>query len=281
MLFIYLFIYLQTTYDSAPGIGGNHYGSVSYSGNVTPPSTMVDIGVFSTSFSLPLHEFQSDVTYTNEEMTSEHFASGYDSTQSSLAGYQGSTEQSQPPVYTDAAYNFEGNFTPLQQREGSKPTAYGVYDHHSNLTHEKFAGSTSVPPYDETYQSLAGNDAEFYQSRFLDSQKTFMKQAYGDNQDFFSQGHVGFTDLDHKQTLYHPGYDAANQYGAETPAYHAFPTPFYGSQSVSCANTNFTFSNRPVPTSYRGDITIPMSGQHLQRRTSLTIPTPPTNDRYA
>ncbi|XP_041374896.1 nuclear receptor subfamily 4 group A member 2-like [Gigantopelta aegis] len=277
--FVFQNVFLQTTYDAASGIGGNHYGSVSYSGNVTPPSTMVDIGVLSTSFSLPLHEFQSDVTYTNEEMTSEPFASGYDSSQSSLAGYQGTTEQTQPAaVYSDAAYNFEGNFTPLQQREATKQSAYNMYDHHTNLPHEKFGGATSVPPYEEAYQSLTGNDAEFYQSRFLESQKTFMKQSYSDNQDLFPQGHVGFSDLEHKQALYHAGYDSVSQYGAETHAYPAFPTPFYGSQNVSCANTNFTFSNRPVPTSYRGDISIEMSGQHLQRRPSLTIPTPPTTD---
>ncbi|XP_067685643.1 probable nuclear hormone receptor HR38 isoform X1 [Haliotis asinina] len=270
-----LLLQSQSNYDSSPGMGGSHFGGVTYSGSVTPPTTMADIGVFSASFSLPLHDFQSDPVYANEDISTETFAPGFEGSQSSLVGYQSDDHTPQSTSTYPSTYSFEGNFA-LQQRDTTKPSTYSLYSEHSSLAHEKY-GTASVP-YEEGFQAFGGSDTEYYQQRFLENQKPFMKQSYTDSTDIFTQSHMNFSELDHKQALYHTGYDGTSPYSTETPAYPAFSSPFYGSQGVTRTNSNFTFSSRTVPNTYRGDISIQMSGQLLQRRPSLTIPTPPITD---
>ncbi|KAK6166599.1 hypothetical protein SNE40_023252 [Patella caerulea] len=263
-----LLLQSQTNYESAPGMGGNHYGA--YTGNITPPTTMADIGVFSASFSVPIPDFQADQSFANEDI-SENYASGYESSQSSLTSFQ-ATEHAQSQAFHEP-YSFEGSFA-LQQREPSKQS-YNLYQDHTNLGHEKYG--TPVTSYDDAFQAFTPSETEFFQHRFLDNQKSYLKQPYSENQELFTQTHLGFTDMDNKQSLYH-AYDNPSHYSSENPTFPGFATPYYGNQSVSCANSSFSFTNRPVPASYLGDLSIPMTSQHLQRRPSLSIPTPPTPD---
>ncbi|ESP04269.1 hypothetical protein LOTGIDRAFT_237449 [Lottia gigantea] len=264
-----LLLQSQTNYESAaPGMGGNHYGA--YTGNITPPTTMADIGVFSASFSVPLPDFQADQSFANEDI-SDNYASGYESSQSSLTSFQ-APDHAQTPAFHEP-YSFEGSFA-LQQRETSKQP-YNLYQDHTNLGHEKYG--TPVTSYEDAFQGFTPSEQEFFQHRFLDNQKSYLKQPYNDNQEIFNQTHLGFTDMDNKQSVYHT-YDTAGHYAADNPPFPGFATPYYGNQSVSCANSSFSFTNRPVPASYLGDLSIPMTSQHLQRRPSLSIPTPPTPD---
>ena len=313
-MFCVCFVSFQPSYDSGNGVVGNHtghYGSAGYGSTVTPPTAMTDINILSASLSLPLHDFQSDVTYGNDDLSSEGFSSGgYDNTGAGLVSFQ-HNDHSQAQAYVDA-YGFDGYSSvptgrdsagKTHQQQQSYGTSPGLYpDQNTSPTlgaptlHDKYPGSQAgaVPAFDDSYHAFATTDAsDFYPQRFLDNGKSFMKQAAFDGgaQDLFAQsaalGNGGFpvaSDLDQKQSMYHhgmPAYDGPVPYpcgdGSMYPGYH---TAFYGGQGVSpCSSASLSFSHG-VPTSYRADLSIQMTPHHLHRRPSLSIPTPPTPEGY-
>lgn len=291
-----------------------HYGNVGYGSTVTTPTAMTDINILSASLSLPLHDFQSDVAYGNDDLSSEGFSSGgYDNTGAGLVSFQ-HNDHSQAQAYVDA-YGFDSyNSVPTgrdsagkthqqQQQQQSYGTSPGLYpDHNTSPTlgaptlHDKYPVSQAgpLPSFDDSYHVFATTDAsDFYSQRFLDNGKSFIKQPAFDGgaQDLFTQsaalGNGGYpvaSELDHKQSMYHhgvPTYDGPVPYpcgdGSMYPGYH---TAFYGGQGVSpCSSASLSFSHG-VATSYRADLSIQMTPHHLHRRPSLSIPTPPTPDGY-
>lgn len=276
---------------------GGHYGSVAYSSTVTAPGAMADINILSASLSLPLHDFQADVTYGQEDLSSEGFGNGgYDSTQAGLVAFPHTADHSQPHSYVDAygfdGYSSVGRDSAKSSQQQQQQTYGGMYpDHTTSPTvgtpslHDKYpspqGGSVA---FDDSYHAFPSADsADFYQQRFLDSGKPFLKQPFdASTQDLFqtpSLGNGGFTapDMDQKQTMYHHGYEGPVSYcgdGGMYPGYH----PFYGGQGVApCTSASLSFSHG-MHTAYRADLSIQMAPHHLHRRPSLSIPTPPTPD---
>lgn len=291
------------------GNHGGHYGSVAYSSTVTPPANMADINILSASLSLPLHDFQADVAYGSDELSSEGFSSGYDATQGGLASFHHGADHGQPQPYVDS-YGFEGyghvgrdatSKVSSAQQAGyvTSPGASGLYPDHTTSPqsvgtpglHDKYPASQTVPmSFDDGYHAFTADASEFYQQRFLDNQqKGFMKQPFEPGpQDLFAQssalgnGAGGFpsgVDMDHKQSMYHhgvPGYDVPVSYCGDGSMYPGYHSAFYGGQGVTPCSS---FPTHGVPTTYRADLSIQMAGtHHLHRRTSLSIPTPPTPD---
>ncbi|PVD37732.1 hypothetical protein C0Q70_00333 [Pomacea canaliculata] len=307
-----LLLQSQPSYESGNGMGGNHgghYGSVAYSSTVTPPANMADINILSVSLSLPLHDFQADVAYGSDELSSEGFSSGYDATQGGLASFHHGADHGQPQPYVDS-YGFEGyghvgrdatSKVSSAQQPGyvTSPGASGLYPDHTTSPqsvgtpglHDKYPASQTVPmSFDDGYHAFTADASEFYQQRFLDNQqKGFMKQPFEPGpQDLFAQssalgnGAGGFpsgVDMDHKQSMYHhgvPGYDVPVSYCGDGSMYPGYHSAFYGGQGVTPCSS---FPTHGVPTTYRADLSIQMAGtHHLHRRTSLSIPTPPTPD---
>lgn len=290
------------------GNHGGHYGALAYSSTVTSPA-MTDINVLSASLSLPLHDFQTDVAYGNEDLSSEGFNGGYDATQSGLVSFQHANDHhSQAQGYVDA-YGFDGySSVPSRdtsakavQQQGYVSAAGGLYpDHNTSPTvgtpglHDKYTSSQATVPYDDGYQTFAGSadTADFYQQRFMENQKSFMKQTFDSNpQDVFTQslgggnGVFSTGEMEQKQSMYHPGvhgYESPVAYcGTDGGMYSGYHSAFYGGQGLApCSSASLSFSHG-VPASYRADLSIQMSAHaphHLHRRTSLSIPTPPTPD---
>ncbi|KAK7467917.1 hypothetical protein BaRGS_00036842, partial [Batillaria attramentaria] len=304
-----LLLQSQPNYESGSGMGvnhGGHYGSVAYSSTVTPPTAMADINILSASLSLPLHDFQSDVTYGNEDLSSEGFSSaGYDSSQTAgLVAFQHGNDHSQAQGYVDA-YGFDGYSSVGRDSSGKagQQQGYGgaLYpDHTTSPTvgappsiHDKYPSPQAAPvPFDDSYHAFCTTDAsELYQQRFLDNGKSFMKQPFDASaQDLFAQsaslggGAAGFPGagdmVDQKQSMYHhgvTGYEGPVSYCGDGSMYPGYHTAFYGGQGVGqCSSASLSFSHA-VPTSYRADLSIQMAApHHLHRRPSLSIPTPPT-----
>nr|KAG5688153.1 hypothetical protein BaRGS_028446 [Batillaria attramentaria] len=273
---------------------------------VTPPTAMADINILSASLSLPLHDFQSDVTYGNEDLSSEGFSSaGYDSSQTAgLVAFQHGNDHSQAQGYVDA-YGFDGYSSVGRDSSGKagQQQGYGgaLYpDHTTSPTvgappsiHDKYPSPQAAPvPFDDSYHAFCTTDAsELYQQRFLDNGKSFMKQPFDASaQDLFAQsaslggGAAGFPGagdmVDQKQSMYHhgvTGYEGPVSYCGDGSMYPGYHTAFYGGQGVGqCSSASLSFSHA-VPTSYRADLSIQMAApHHLHRRPSLSIPTPPT-----
>ncbi|KAL8591936.1 hypothetical protein ACOMHN_039989 [Nucella lapillus] len=312
-----LLLQSQPSYESGSGMVGTHsghFGSVGYSSTVTSPTAMTDINILSASLSLPLHDFQPDVGYGNDDLSSEGFSSGgYDSSGIGVVTFAHG-DHGQVQSYVDA-YGFEGyggsvptgrdsvGKTPQPHHQSYGATSSGLYpDPNASPTlatpslHDKTSvtHAGSVHAFEDNYHAFATTDAsDFYQQRFLDNSKGFMKPAAfeGGAQDLFSQsaqlGNGGYPGaagelVEQKQTMYHhavPGYEGHMPYpcadGTLYPGYH---TAFYGGQGVSpCSSASLSFSHG-MGTSYRGDLSIQMAPHHLHRRPSLSIPTPSTPD---
>lgn len=87
---------------------------------------MADINILAASFSLPMHDFQPDVTsYGGEDLSPDHFSPGYENSQSSGMtfdqGQQQQQQQGTPQDYIDT-YSFDSSY--LHQREQSKHGSY-------------------------------------------------------------------------------------------------------------------------------------------------------------
>ncbi|CAG5133723.1 unnamed protein product, partial [Candidula unifasciata] len=113
-------------YDASGSLGGSSYTPGSYSNTISTQSAMTDINIMAASFSLPLHDFQAEVTsYSGDNMSPDHFSSGYENSQSSATGYDQSHQPHHVPqqCYVES-YSFDSGF--VQQRELPKPISYGA-----------------------------------------------------------------------------------------------------------------------------------------------------------
>lgn len=97
---------------------------------MTTQSAMTDINILAASFSLPMHDFQTDVTsYPGDNISPDHFSPAYDNSQSSGLGFQQPHQQPHqqhhgpPHCYVDN-YSFDSGF--VQQRDIPKTDSYGA-----------------------------------------------------------------------------------------------------------------------------------------------------------
>lgn len=89
-------------------------------------SAMADINILAASFSLPMHDFQPDVTsYSGDDLSPDHFSPGYDNSQSSGMSFDHVQQQQQQQAsgsdYIDT-YSFDSTY--IHQRESAKHTSY-------------------------------------------------------------------------------------------------------------------------------------------------------------
>ncbi|XP_059148107.1 nuclear receptor subfamily 4 group A member 2-like [Physella acuta] len=119
-----LLLQSQASYDAAGALAGSHYTSGAYSNSLTSQSAMADINILAASFTIPMHDFQSDVApYASDDLSPDHFSPGYDNSQSSGLSYDHQQQTHPTPQGYLENYNFDSGY--LHPREQSKHTSYG------------------------------------------------------------------------------------------------------------------------------------------------------------
>ncbi|BFZ22091.1 hypothetical protein BsWGS_25130 [Bradybaena similaris] len=120
-----LLLQSQASYDAGGVLPGSHFTSGSYTNTMTSQSAMADINILAASFSLPMHDFQPDVTsYSGDDLSPDHFSPGYDNSQSSGMSFDQVHQQQQQASGSDYidTYSFDSSY--IHQRESAKHTSY-------------------------------------------------------------------------------------------------------------------------------------------------------------
>ncbi|KAI8761413.1 nuclear receptor subfamily 4 group A member 2-like isoform X2 [Biomphalaria glabrata] len=121
-----LLLQSQASYETGGALAGSHFASGAYSNSLTSQTSMADINILAASFSLPMHDFQSDVTsYGGDDLSPDHFSPGYDNSQSSGLNFDHGHQQPHhvsSQGYLDT-YDFDSGYGSHQrEKHGSYAT---------------------------------------------------------------------------------------------------------------------------------------------------------------
>lgn len=271
-----LFYSLQASYSQPSGFSTTDFGTRYTSCGIQPTMT-AEIGVFPSGVDLPLPDYSGENLFPAEEMSTESFQSGFDT-----SCYQG-TPHTQSQTFPET-YSYEGTF---------------MFDKDAGMLMEQTRETTveSMQPkyteatmsYEGTFQSFHSPECGFLPQRYSSSattstaaaQKSFQRPTvFTPPQDIFPHPHqqhspVGFTDLDQKQAAFQSQGlgETSGLYCRDIAGFQSFDPGFYDNRSLPHTDSGYNIPERSLGAVYRGD---PQpQRQHFPRRPSLTIPMPP------
>lgn len=216
-------------------------------------SGSADIGIFPSSSGFQ-GTMPSDTSYTSDDIPSDIFQGGFDS-----SAFQ-NIQQGYPETYS-----YEGAF--MVDKESAKQLGAMYSTENQSFPGSQPKYSDSMMSYEGSFQAFPAQDCDLLPQRYISDTK--QKFTYPSPHELFQSPHIGYSEIDQKHPPFssHQSFsDASNIFCRDRSSFPSYGPGFYDNRSLPHTETDRTHY-RP------GDLNVVRQG--FSRRPPLTIPMPP------